>query len=272
MVNLQSRHFALPKAGTNKRMLPTWTQLEKQLAARTTPLHVFFRDDDADEDVLPLRRLLQLFRQQQTPLNLAVIPGRLTAAGRDRLLQAVEAAPELIELHQHGWLHLNHEPAGRKCEFGPSRSFAEQLADLAQGQVRMTEAFGAHWFPAFVPPWNRCTDSTARALEQLGFRVLSRDSGGPVLANHRLAEIPVTLDLFRWRGGAQLRPAAELIEAFGQQAQTHATLGVLLHHKVMDDAAFAWVEQLLQVFRRFPVVHCQTLGQLVKLHCDAYAQ
>lgn len=245
-------------------MHPTWTQLETLLAARATPLHVFFRDDDANEDVPPLRRLLQLFQCWQTPLNLAVIPGNLTAAGRDCLLQAA-ATPELIELHQHGWLHLNHEPAGRKCEFGPSRSFAEQWADIQQGQARMTEAFGSHWFPAFVPPWNRCTESTAQALEQLGFRVLSRDSGGAALAPHKLAEIPVTLDLFRWRGGPQLRPAAELIEAFGQQAQTNATIGVLLHHKVMDDAAFAFVEALLRLLQRFPVVRCYTLRQLVKL-------
>ena len=249
----------------SERMIPTLTQLETLLAARTAPLHVFFRDDDADEDVPPLRRLLELFRQQQTPLNLAVIPGRLTAAGRDCLLQAVEAAPALIELHQHGWQHLNHELAGRKCEFGPSRSFAKQLADIQQGQLRMTEAFGPHWFSAFVPPWNRCTDTTVQALAQLGFRVLSRDRGEASSAHTDVQEIPVTLDLFRWRGGAQLRPVAELVDAFCQQAQSDATIGVLLHHKVMDDAAFTLVEAFLQLCQRFPVVRCQTLSQLVKL-------
>jgi len=250
-------------------MIPALTQLETQLAARTTPLHVFFRDDDAAEDVPPLRHLLSLFQQWRTPLNLAVIPGRLTEAGRELLLQAAQATPDLLELNQHGWQHVNHERLGRKCEFGPSRSLANQLADLAQGQARMNIAFGANWFPAFVPPWNRCTESTARALEQLGFRVLSRDGGGPAFLGSTLCEIPVTLDLFRWRDGPQLRPVAELIEAFALQAQSGAPIGVLLHHKVMDESAFAFVEALLELCQRFPVVRCQTLAQLAALQAKA---
>jgi peptidoglycan/xylan/chitin deacetylase (PgdA/CDA1 family) len=250
-------------------MDPAFTQLETQLAQRNAPLHVFFRDDDADENVPPLRRLLELFQHWQTPLNLAVIPGRLTEAGRDLLLQAVQATPALIEIHQHGWQHLNHERAGRKCEFGPSRSLAQQLADLAQGQARMNSAFGPHWFPAFVPPWNRCTEHTARALDQLGFRVLSRDRGAAALTGYGFSEIPVTLDLFCWPGGARLRPAAELIEAFRQQMQTGVPVGVMLHHKVMDAAAFAFVETLLRLCRRFPNVRCQTLAQLAANNANA---
>jgi peptidoglycan/xylan/chitin deacetylase (PgdA/CDA1 family) len=239
-------------------------QLEIQLAARTTPLHVFFRDDDADEDVPPLRRLLHLFQHWQTPLNLAVIPGRLTQAGRALLLQSITATPALIELNQHGWQHLNHERTGRKCEFGPSRSLAEQVADLAQGQARMTEAFGSDWHPVFVPPWNRCTETTAQALDRLGFRVLSRDASEAAFSTRKFCEVPVTLDLFRWRGGAQLRPATELVEALCQQVHASAPIGVMLHHKVMDDAAFDFIEALLHVCQRFPVVQCHTFEQLLK--------
>ena len=48
-------------------------------------------------------------------------------------------------------------------------------ARIAAGQARMDEAFGNRWFPAFTPPWNRCTEETRRALEELGFSVLSTD-------------------------------------------------------------------------------------------------
>jgi hypothetical protein len=249
-------------------MSPSFARIEAALARRQqqgAPLQVFFRDDDVDEDEASLRRLLQLFLRWETPINLAVIPGRLTAACGELLLQSVSAAPQLLELNQHGWRHLNHERAGRKCEFGPSRAFNEQLADIAEGQARMAEAFGPHWFPVFVPPWNRCTEATCRALDQLGFRVLSRDHEDGLCTGSRFRELPITLDLYRWRGGPQLRPAEELASGLVRQIEASSTIGVMLHHQVMDEAAFAWVETLLQLCRRFPIVQCHTFEQLLEL-------
>jgi hypothetical protein len=243
-----------------------FAQLESALERRArqdAPLQLFFRDDDVAEDEETLRRLLQLFLRWETPLNLGVIPGQLTAAGRELLGQSLKVAPDLIKLNQHGWVHLNHELTGRKCEFGPSRTFAEQLADIAQGQARMNEAFGPHWFPAFIPPWNRCTEATCQALDRLGFRLLSRDCTAALCTGARLRELPVTLDLFRWRGGAQLRPAAELANELLRQVAAGATIGVMLHHQVMNEAAFAWVETLLQVCRRHTIVHCHTFERLL---------
>src|SRR5882672_6131841 len=148
--------------------------LREQQAAS---LRLFFRDDDVDEDGAPLRRLLRLFLERNTPINLGVIPGRLTSACVELLAASVGAAPALLELNQHGWRHINHEREGRKCEFGASRTYAEQLADIAQGQSRMTEAFGPNWFPVFIPPWNRCTEETRRAIDHLDFRALSARRG-----------------------------------------------------------------------------------------------
>ncbi|MGH8247964.1 MAG: hypothetical protein ACREUU_16200, partial [Gammaproteobacteria bacterium] len=129
-------------------------QLKSALAARQQqkpPLRLFFRNDDVDQDEPSLWRLLRLFLQRNTPINLGVIPGRLTAECGELLAQYVSDAPALLELNQHGWRHLNHEREGRKCGFGPSRTYAEQLADISQGQSRMNEAFGPRWFPVFIP-------------------------------------------------------------------------------------------------------------------------
>src|SRR5262245_15630932 len=118
---------------------------------QAAPLRLFFRDDDVDEDEATLRRLLRLFLQRTRPNKLGVIPGRRKAECAELLAHAAGAAPAMLELNQHGWLHLNHEREGRKCEFGPSRTYAEQLADVAQGRERMTEAFGPDWFQVFIP-------------------------------------------------------------------------------------------------------------------------
>jgi hypothetical protein len=211
-----------------------------------------------------LRRLLDLFTQYEAPINLAVIPGLLMNDAAELLRQSVVEFPSLFELNQHGWRHLNHEPEGKKCEFGPSRSYQLQYEDLDNGKSRMNNAFGDHWFSVFVPPWNRCTAETVSALEQLNFQALSRDRGRGEGTSGRLREIPITLDLFHWRGGASLRSVEELAQDFSRQIAAENRIGVMLHHKVMDDEAFALLENLLLVFKRFLGVRFHTFQSLLK--------
>lgn len=247
-------------------MNPALAQLTtalQQRARRMAPLRLFFRDDDIDEDEASLRRLLDLFLQAGTPLILGVIPGRLTDAAIALLTASQRQYPRLIELNQHGWLHTNHEHSGKKCEFGPSRNLAEQYADIAAGQARMNAVFGPAWFPVFIPPWNRCTAATAQALDELGFRALSRDRGQVAFAGFRFCELPVTLDLYQWRGGAALRPAEELSRELLEQIERAETIGVLLHHKVMTAEAFAFVSELLQLFQHAPNVEHHTFQSLL---------
>lgn len=246
-------------------------RLKSALARRQGPLRVFFRDDDLDEDEVTLRRLLRLFLRRKIPINLGVIPGRLTVACGELLAQSVSSAPALIELNQHGWLHLNHEREGRKCEFGPSRTFAEQLADIAQGQSRMTETFGPHWFPIFIPPWNRYVEDTCRALDQLGFRALSAKQGSAVVRGYRFKEISITLDLFNWRGEPSLKPADEIVDELIAQLARQQTIGVMLHHKVMDERASTFLEVMLDTLRSHPSVSFHTFQSLLGLthvSCD----
>ncbi len=227
-------------------------------------LRLFFRDDDVDEDEATLRRLLRLFLRRETPINLGVIPGRLTEAGAGLLAQSISDAPALLELNQHGWLHINHEREGRKCEFGPSRTYAEQLVDIAQGQARMTEAFGPHWSPVFIPPWNRCAEDTYRALDQLGFHALSAKKENSVVTGYRFREISITLDFYNWRGGACLKPAEEIIGDLIAQVSRQQTIGVMLHHKVMDERAFAFLDSMLDTLASRQTVRFHTFQSLLR--------
>ena len=222
-----------------------WLEFRQTVAASPS-VNVFFRDDDVDEDEATLRRLLDLFAQRNVPVILGVIPTQLTPECTALLTEFSTS----IEIVQHGWQHINHELIGRKCEFGSSRSLAEQLEDIAHGQARMNEAFGEHWFPAFIPPWNRCTAQTYQALAQLGFRVLSQlHSDASPLTGFSFREISVTLDLYRWKGGASLKPQGELLQAISQQLTQPHPIGIMLHHKVMNDEAFFFLEQLLDEMR-----------------------
>jgi len=257
--------------GDKQSMNSSLARLKSALArpgSQAASLRLFFRDDDVDEDEATLRRLLGLFLERNTPINLGVIPGRLTAACAELLAQSAGAAPAMLELNQHGWLHLNHEREGRKCEFGPNRTYAEQLADVAQGRERMTEAFGPDWFPVFIPPWNRCTEDTYRALDHLGFRALSAKHGGPVVTGYRFEDISITLDLYRWNDGARLKSPEEVVDSLLAQLLLQQTIGVALHHKVMDERAFSFLASLLDTLASHPTVRFHTFQSLLMSSYD----
>jgi hypothetical protein len=138
------------------------------------PCTVFFRDDDAGWGDERLSALLDLFDRRGLPVDLAVIPAELRPTLTAEL--TVRAPAGAVHLHQHGVAHVNHEPAGRKCEFGPARSYAAQAADITRGAAILADAFGDLVAPVFTPPWNRCSAVTADVLADAGFAVLSRDS------------------------------------------------------------------------------------------------
>jgi hypothetical protein len=125
----------------------------------------------------------------------------------------------------------------------------------------MREAFGEAFFAAFIPPWNRCTEATYRALDALKFQVLSKDGRKPT-TGYGFREVSTTVDFFRWRGGAALKPAEEIEAELIAQAEEFDTIGVLLHHKVMRDDAFGLLSALLDVLQGAPSARFHTLQEL----------
>ncbi|HKX30951.1 MAG TPA: polysaccharide deacetylase [Blastocatellia bacterium] len=221
-----------------------------QEAGRT--VRIFFRNDDVDRDEGSLGRLLNLFAERAIPLNLEIIPGLLTESAAVLLRRHHRQFGDLVELDQHGWLHANHEPEGRKCEFGSSRSFDQQLADLARGRKVLEDAFEEAFSPVFTPPWNRCTTDTYRALDQLGFQVLSQRRGRAEIRGYGFREVSVTLDLGRGTRG-------ELVTELNRQLNDPDPVGIMLHHKVMDEDAFDFLALLLDLLRLHRAVNFQTL-------------
>ncbi len=235
----------------------------EQLQHEDREINIFLRDDDIDDDEETLRQLLDITFARGVPVNLEVIPATLTDDGVRLLRDYQGFDANLVELHQHGWRHVNHETVGKKSEFGGARGFADQLQDIARGKARLEELLEERFFPAFTPPWNRCTDDTLRVLDQLGFQVFSADKNGRQRDGQRFREISITLDLFRWKGGAALKAPAEIIEQLTGQVSRGGTVGILLHHKVMDGAAFYFLDFLLAQLRQYSNLKWRTLGGLL---------
>jgi predicted glycosyltransferase/predicted deacetylase len=233
----------------------------ESLQAKGKSCSVFLRDDDGDKDEDTLRQLLDITLSQQVPLHVAVIPESLTPAGIRALKDAKRTHGDLLELGQHGYQHLNHESEGRKCEFGASRSFAEQFDDIARGKKILEETFLEQFAPIFTPPWNRCTKDTYKALDQLSFKILSKDSSLPA-TGYGFQEVSITLDLHTWKHGARMKAPEDIIRELVKQLTTRNPVGLLLHHKVMDAAAFDFLNALLAELKRYPVIQFHTLQSL----------
>jgi len=202
------------------------------LDRRVVPCPVFFRDDDAGWDDDALWDLLGEFAATGVTIDVAAIP---TAVGlRSARGLRARVADGVARVHQHGWSHTNHEPTGRKCEFGPGRSAATQAADVIAGRERLEARLGPI-DPVFTPPWNRCTAATADAALAAGHRVLSRDDSAGTLSRAGLAEVAVTLDWCGGKGGVRRSPE-DLGRALAAGIDAGTPVGVMLHHAVMDDA------------------------------------
>jgi peptidoglycan/xylan/chitin deacetylase (PgdA/CDA1 family) len=223
------------------------------------PCTVFFRDDDAGWGDERLWALLDLFDRRALPVDVAVIPAELRPALAAEL--AVRARAGGVHLHQHGYAHVNHEPVGRKCEFGPSRPYQAQAADIARGAEILGDAFGDLVEPIFTPPWNRCTAETADALADAGFAVLSRDSTATPLPAARIPQVPITVDWFGSRKGVRWTPL-ELAERLAAAVRTGGPVGIMLHHAVTDGGEFAAIGALLALLTTHPNTRAISLTAL----------
>jgi hypothetical protein len=231
--------------------------LREALDAAPEPVTFFFRDDDAGWRDDRLMALLDVFAARAVPIDLAAIPLDMTRALADTLVARAEDQP--LGLHQHGYAHVSHETAGRKCEFGPARSAAAQLHDIGDGRRRLLDLLGPALQPMFTPPWNRCTADTGAALVELGIGVLSRDRTAVALDLDGLRELAVQVDWFAKRKGVPLGRDA-VGEQLGARAREPAPLGVMLHHAEMDTEDLTAMSELLDLICAHERARCLSMA------------
>jgi len=242
--------------------IPAWLiPVREALDGLAHPAQVFFRDDDCGWGDDRLLLLLDIFADFDIPVDLAAIPAALNSTFAQKLSRRMVAHPERLRIHQHGYAHLNHEPNGKKCEFGSARDHSSQRGDIQKGRRRLAELLGAAPDPIFTPPWNRCTAVTARCLAELGFQALSRDSHAEAFDIPGLIEIPIAVDWFAHRKKVRLHQL-EWGELLASKLESAATVGIMLHHAVMDANEMQALAQLLSLLARHSNAGCQTMQSL----------
>lgn len=223
--------------------MSAWLDPLERVLDADAPVRFFVRDDDVGWADDRLWALLDLFDHFGLPVDLAVIPAALTPTLTRRLARRLSASPGCLAVHQHGYTHDNHEPAGRKHEFGPSRTPEQQRADIRRGRERLADALGPYVVPIFTPPWNRCTAATGRALLDLGVPVLSRDVTAAPLELPGLVEQPVRVDWFAHRKG--VRHSRTMLGTLLAEAAAAGPVGLMLHHELMGVEELADLSALL---------------------------
>jgi hypothetical protein len=244
------------------RLVTEWLEpLQRALNAARGGAEFFFRDDDAGWHDERLRALLGVFARHAVALDLAVIPAALNADLARELSARLRAAPALLGVHQHGYAHVDHEPARGKCEFGDARSRAEQQRDIAAGAEILRASFAEQVDPIFTPPWNRCNATTVDCLAELGYRVLSRERAAALPAARGLSELSVDIDWCRALV-TERQPLERLGRALAAAAASGRPTGVMLHHGVMADEHLAQLGELLRLLSKHPASRCSLMREL----------
>lgn len=225
----------------------------RALDERRTPLALFIRDDDAGWDDERLYALLDVVADRGLAVDLAVIPTAVRPALVAEIATRI-ARGDRVGVHQHGYTHANHEPVGRKCEFGPSRSAAVQASDVAAGQTVLRRCFGDLLDPIFTPPWNRCTGDTVAAVRAAGLRTLSRDRSADPVDLDGLSECTVNVDWFATQHGSRLSPEAWAVYCASVIRAADRALGLMLHHAVTTLTELRRIDDVLAIFATHPVV------------------
>jgi len=175
--------------------------------------------------------LHNLFVQEEIPVTYGVIPQKATNALASFLLQ--EQKEKTIEIVQHGFAHSNHSMAMDKYEFGASRTYEQQHADIAAGKARMQELFGSKYVRnVFVPPWHQFNADTLKALRALEFDTLTLSVLEKSLyAQQSLQFHTVWTHVMIGLNHHFFEPLLpQWLHAFEHALETEPAVGVLFHH------------------------------------------
>lgn len=220
----------------------------------------WLRDDDAVEPTEALERLLGLAEAHDVPVTLAVIPA-FTGEALARRLDHARA----VDVAVHGWSHENFAPPGeKKQELGAHRGAVDVLASLERGLAHLSHLHGTRLVPVLVPPWNRIDPALVVQLQAIGFGALSvfgpeRDRG--------LRQINTHVDVIDWHGTRGGRGTdvlvGEMVARLREIEAGRATLGLLTHHLVHDEAVWRFLSALFERTAGHPACRWTALSSIV---------
>lgn len=243
---------SLPDVGRQLRQA-----IDRGCAAAPEDPQIFFRADDIGVPSPNFSRLVASFTRYRLPLCLASVPAWTTRRRLSELRRITGAGRSQWCWHQHGRLHRNFEPTGRKQEFGPARDRRKLRDQLAKGRSRLEALLGEDFTPVFTPPWNRCNDDTLQGLIELNFKAVSRNRNAQPETPSILPDFQVNIDLHTRKEDKPSLALAHILKEI-EFGLASGLCGIMIHHQRMNQAAFSFLDMLLaqiQLDRRIYPVH-----------------
>lgn len=214
---------------------------------------LWWRDDDAGALAPSLERLLALGERHAVPLALAAVPAAADAS-------LIARAGPGVRFLQHGTDHRDRAaPGEKKTEFSARERPSDALERLACARERLARLAGPKWLPVLAPPWNRMADGLIPRLGAAGYRGLSR-FGARKAAQPGLREVNTHVDIVAWRGDRAFVGEAAALDGLLRELSARRQgrvvdaepIGLLTHHAVLDEAAWRFLERLLETTRAAP--------------------
>jgi hypothetical protein len=225
---------------------------------------VFFRADDIGIPSASFQLLIDCFRRHRMPLCLAAVPSWITAGRFDRLCRLTGRGSTQWCWHQHGRIHQNFEPEGKKQEFGPYRSEEDIFASLQLGKLRLENIMGRDFQPFFTPPWNRCSAATIKALVKLHYSAISRSCNAEPETGADLPDFQVNVDLHTRKEISPHQGFENLLNEL-EKAVSSGQCGIMIHHQKMNRNALGVLELLLGTIKSRPQLTPLLFGDMLNI-------
>ncbi len=201
--------------------------------------YIFLRDDDVFSFQEPsFRWFWKIAESMDIPVMYAVIPGKLDEDTAKVLLDKKRASPSKIDIAQHGYMHINHNPdIYPKYEFGPSRSKGAQKRDLLEGMKIMELSFGPDLPRIFVPPFDGFDIVTLEVAEELGIEIFSADSY-IIGQKYKFLNLPYRFAINDYAEDGTPIPVSfeTMLKRYRlYYLSNYKVIGILLHHQAYQD-------------------------------------
>jgi hypothetical protein len=176
-------------------------------------------------------------------------------------------------------------------EYSGNRPYEDQYKSIQCGQRILREKLGVYFDGrVFTPPAHKYDENTLRALEALGFEILSASSyisvearlyygigkllgrtslfgkrisySGQQLPGHRIRELSGALDVDMNRGNPKLKTTSTLVSEFQRARSTSPVVGIVFHHNYLNASKLRVLREFAGFLRSTPGLKFQLIEDI----------
>jgi len=226
-------------------------------------IYVYCRIDDIYDWTPAVKKLLLLLIRKNFPVNLQIIPARVTKECINNLRDFKNKYPSLISFGQHGFSHENYGDI--YCyEFGPKRTYRQQYNDIVRGYLILKRIFGDHFFEVFTPPYNTFNEHTLDICNRVGYKVFSQ-GGCSYLGKYNFVDISPQIDIVDDYLQKKLKSLEELTFQFNMLYFKTSIIGILIHPEILAPNGFHILGKFIDYIKQLDSVEFVSFEDLWSL-------